>query len=119
MGMGKRIKAILEDKKMTISELADLIGMPRTSLYSTIKRDSDYMSLNNLHKIAAALDVSIYDLQGVSWMDKVADINRANRENTHTLLNYYHKLNDLGKEEAVKRISELTELKKYTKKDKD
>ena len=30
---------------------------------------------------------------------------------------YFNLLNDLGKEEAVKRISELAELKKYTKKD--
>ena len=114
MGIGERIKKILDSKRMTVSELADTVEMPRTSLYSIIKRDSEYMNLNNLYKIANALGVTIYDLQGVPWMNEVAKQNRSDKDKTQTLLNHYNKLNSLGQEKAIERVKELTEIEKYT-----
>lgn len=32
-----------------------------------------------------------------------------------TLLEHYNKLNNIGKEKAIERVGELTEIKKYTK----
>lgn len=117
MGVGRKIKEFLYYKNITVSELAELTGIPRTSLYSIISRDSTHISLNTLHKIAAALDVSIYDLQGASWMNKAAELNRTHKEKTQVLLDHYNKLNELGKDKVIERAEELTELKKYTDKD--
>ena len=35
-------------------------------------------------------------------------------QDQESLLQKYEELNDLGKEEALKRVSELTEIQKYT-----
>lgn len=35
-----------------------------------------------------------------------------------SILRKYRKLNSIGKEEAIKRVSELTEIQKYTEKEK-
>ena len=36
---------------------------------------------------------------------------------THKLINLFWELNEKGKKEAIKRIEELTEIKKYTEPD--
>lgn len=43
--------------------------------------------------------------------------NRTHKEKTQVLLDHYNKLNELGKDKAIERVGELTELKKYTDKD--
>ena len=47
------------------------------------------------------------------WDSREKTTNLSNKE--ETLLHSFNKLNDIGKKEANKRISELTEIPKYTR----
>lgn len=64
MGVGKRIKGILEERNMTVVELSDLTKIPSTTLYSMIKRDSDTEKIDVIQKVMDALDVKMEDLVG-------------------------------------------------------
>jgi hypothetical protein len=116
MNIGENIKKIRKSKGLTQKELADKMGITQQS-FAQYERTQNIPKLETLRTIAAALDVSIYDLQGVSWMNKAAELNRTHKEKTQVLLDHYNKLNDLGQDKAIERVEELTELKKYTDKD--
>lgn len=45
------------------------------------------------------------------------DLQQFAKDNESKLLDNYNKLNDIGKQEAEKRVEELTYIEKYTKKD--
>lgn len=59
MGIGKRIGTICAQHGMSIRQLAIKAGVPYTTMYSAIKRDSDSMDFETLKKIANALGVEI------------------------------------------------------------
>lgn len=59
MALGKRLKDLLHEKNITVKEFANLIGVPPTTLYSFIKRDSDTGKLELINKIANGLDMTI------------------------------------------------------------
>lgn len=116
MNIGENIKKIRKLKGLTQRELADKMGIKQQS-FAQYEQAEKIPKLDTLKKIADALDVSIYDLQGVSWMNKAAELNRTHKEKTQVLLDHYNKLNELGKDKVIERAEELTELKKYTDKD--
>ncbi len=79
MGVGFRLKEILRDKKMTIKKLAEITGIPVNTLYSITKRDSDRVDYVILSKIAEALNVTVYKLQGIDdplTFDAIQKINK-------------------------------------------
>lgn len=116
MSIGENIRKIRKSKGLTQKELGELLGKTQQFI-AKLEKDMHSPNFTTLHKIAAALDVSIYDLQGASWMNKAAELNRTHKEKTQVLLDHYNKLNELGKDKVIERAEELTELKKYTDKD--
>ncbi len=62
MGVGKRLKAILRDKKMTIKELAETSGIPLNTLYSITKRDSERVDQLILQRITDTLGIDVVEL---------------------------------------------------------
>ena len=62
MGIGARLVDIMEKKKMNTNELAIKIGVPPTTLYSMIKRDSSRVDIDLIIKIAHALDMTADEL---------------------------------------------------------
>lgn len=62
MGVGSRIEMLCMDKGLSIRQLALKSGVPYSTLYSAIKRDSNGIDTDTLKKIAAALGVSWYEL---------------------------------------------------------
>ena len=65
MGIGRRIKAILRNRKMTIKELAELTEIPVNTLYSITKRDSERVDSVILFRIAEELGVTTDELRGI------------------------------------------------------
>lgn len=55
---GKRIREIRKSKKLSIVELADLVGVSK-SLISQVERGDVFPSLSTLEKISSALEVDI------------------------------------------------------------
>lgn len=58
MGIGARLSEIMAEKNMNTNELAIKIGVPPTTLYSMIKRDSTRVEIDLIIKIAHALDMT-------------------------------------------------------------
>ena len=62
MGIGARLLEIMEKKNMNANELANRIGVPPTTLYSMIKRDSSRVDIDLIIKIAHALGMTADEL---------------------------------------------------------
>lgn len=59
MGLGNRLKAILDEKEVRVATLAADLGLNKTTLYSLIQRDSDKMDMDTLARIADYLNVPL------------------------------------------------------------
>lgn len=59
MSVCQNIKTVAEVKRIPIKELSRKVGIPYTTLYNMLNRDSDRFDLNLLEKIAQSLDVSV------------------------------------------------------------
>ena len=58
MGIGARLSEVMEEKGTNANELAVKIGVPPTTLYSMIKRDSSRVDIDLVIKIAHALGMT-------------------------------------------------------------
>lgn len=72
MGLGKTLQKILKSKNMTVVELAKSTGIPSSTLYAIIRRDSDNVSLEAVRKISTALQVPLDTL--IPKEEKVGDV---------------------------------------------
>lgn len=137
MSIGETIREIRKIKGIKAVEMADKIGVSKSAV-SQWEKGEGPATLSTLRKIADVLDVNFltlfeplpdhvktkddlerYDNENdpyyramLSELDlSVSDENSADFE---LLFNNYVKLNPKGKDEAVKRVEELTHIPKYT-----
>lgn len=131
--IGESIKALRQAAGLTQKELGDKLGVSASAVGQFEK--SDNMRTETAEKIAKALGVSYFTLLfynpdpeefieeeniGLRSEIKAALFGSSEKEestNRIALNNSYSKLNTLGKNEAVKRVEELTHIEVYTKKD--
>ena len=59
MRVGQNIKTIAEAKRISIKELSRMVGIPYTTLYNMVNRNTDRFDLGLLEDIAHSLDVPI------------------------------------------------------------
>jgi len=127
MGNGAKLKKILDEKGVRVSELSKATGIPPTTLYGIIKRDNKKIDSSMAMKIADALSMDLPEL--IAYLDsdflekysipaegsaKYDFSPGADKLIIDTIRNM-EQLNDLGKEEAAKRVYELTLIDKYRK----
>lgn len=115
---GDNIKRIRTEKKLTQKKLGELCGIDEANLR---KYENGRLkpSLNTIRKIASSLDVYLSDLID-DWSNYSPEEYAKDWEtplDELKLIQDYRILNDNGKDEARKRVNELTELPKYQKKD--
>ena len=126
------MQKIAQERKISLKELSRRAGIPYTTIYNMVKRDSSRVSPENLQKLADALGVEIGKLYGLCSLDEVlkaADPNAKEdlykiagaatqnidiQSQREELESAFDKLNNVGREEAVKRIQELTRLSRYS-----
>ena len=142
MTVAENIKRIRKEKGLTQKQLGEKCKMSESTLrqYELGFRNP---KLQTLAKIAAALDVSANDLlessldgtplyevfKDVSISDSPEGRRYINSELTIQvedwqqidieLVKTFKKLNEAGKTKAIERISELTEIPRYTQKEKN
>lgn len=142
MTVAENIKKIRKEKGLTQKQLGEKCKMSESTLrqYELGFRNP---KLQTLAKIAAALDVSANDLlespldgtplyevfKDVSISDSPEGRRYINAELTIQvddwqqidieLVKTFKKLNEAGKTKAIERISELTEIPRYTQKEKN
>ena len=94
---------------MSLRKLAIKAGIPYTTLYSAVKRDSDKMDLQLFARITEALDVSLVELL------EVENKNTENETRLDSIIENYNQLNEAGKDDLAKHAEHLTYIPEYTR----
>lgn len=114
MNIGERIKSRRKELGLSIDDVAERLNKNRATVYRYESNYIENLPLTVLEPLAKVLSTSPTFLLGMEETNN----NEFTKEELK-ILSHYNKLNDLGKQEAEKRISELTCINKYTKKSKD
>ncbi|WMI82022.1 helix-turn-helix domain-containing protein [Anaerotignum sp. MB30-C6] len=124
-----RIKEGLAMKEMKQSDLVELTGIGKSSISSYISGQYEPKQ-RNIYKIAKALGVNEAWLMGydtskerstdqmqkdldMEYMNSLSELNYS--KELVKIHEFFSLLNEEGRKESIKRIEELTYLKKYTK----
>ena len=111
--IGLRIQSKRKELGLTLKEIADKVGVASSTIQRYEKGTITQIKLPVLESIAKVLDIN------PTWLVKRDAPLKVNfTENTSSkeniLIVNFNKLNDLGKDEALKRIEELTYINRYT-----
>ena len=122
--VGENIKKFRKLKGLTQKELAEKLGITQQSV-AQYERTNKLPKLETLLYIADALDITLNGLLfGESDLESEKALEKAMEETAkwndkivkRALIEHYNKLNKLGREKAVERVYELTQVKEYTEK---
>ena len=113
-----KIKKRRTDLNMSYQELANKTCLSKSTLQRYETGAIKNMPIDKLEILASALNVSPAYLMGWENVDIQNELNKT--ENTisikeRKLLNSFNNLNETGKDEAIKRVSELTLIPSYIK----
>ena len=111
--VGDRIKQYRISNNLTQKELGKLIGTTQ-QMIAQYENNRRKPKIETLDKIAQALHTSIESLCRRTYYFGPTEFFPMHVEKIPVINSYYNKLNHLGKMEAIKRVSELVEIKKYT-----
>lgn len=67
MNIGSRLKQILEERCLNVSQLARNADIPAQTLYAMIKRDSNKADMDIMAKLLRALDMEFMEFMGQDW----------------------------------------------------
>lgn len=136
MTVGEKIKELRTQKGMTQKELGKKCGFADSAI-RRYELGNANPKLETIQKISNALEVPIWTLLGISKQEAVLAYENDNYNKTeyetselspmiknnivqearfNKLKNAYNSLNDSGQQEAIKRVKELTEIRRYTEK---
>lgn len=107
MKIGDRIKSKRQEQRLSQTELAQKIGVSKQTLYKYENNIITNIPSDKIELLSTSLDTSPAYLMG--WEEIKPDVNATIKR----LMAYYTALNDAGKEEAAKRVQELTYLPQY------
>lgn len=134
MALGTKLKDILTERGITVKDFAEQIGVPPTTLYSFIKRDSDDVKLELITKICNGLGIKVTDfLKTLDYIDGKPttfldltnfdenEINKVSQKITEEMTGKpitiaAHFDGDEYTEEEIKKISEFAEFVKSQRK---
>ncbi|KEZ85577.1 hypothetical protein IO99_13875 [Clostridium sulfidigenes] len=106
----KILQKIMLDKNLSIPDISRATGLSDSTIRSIISRKTKNVSLEVAFKLSEGLNVTLEELNGDAPCTKMNNL----AKEEEILLSNFNKLNDLGKNEANKRVAELTEIAKYS-----
>ncbi len=108
--IGLKIKGLRENKHLSQTQLALLVGYKDKTAIAKVEAGKVDLPQSKILAFSKALDVTPADLLD----DKIEKIEIHNDiKSSGRILQYYNKLNELGKQEATKRVEELTYIPLY------
>ena len=108
-----RIKEIIINRYGSLKKFCEIIDMPWTTLDSILKRGFANSNITNVMKISHELKVDTESLASGKIIP-CTERTETEKDKSSKIMEYYDKLNDIGKHEAEKRVAELTHLPQYT-----
>lgn len=110
LALYKNIKARRLELKMSQDRLAELTGYKDRSSIAKIEKGEVDLAESKIREFAKALKITPQELMG--WDDPDTDISID--ETFERICEFYNILNPEGKTEALKRISELSQILQYS-----
>lgn len=114
MAFGKELGRVLDEKHMTVKKLANDTGIPVTTLYSAIAKDSDTVNMDYLKRICKVLG-SVYSTKLLKEMGLEFSIELISfeiDEDERKLLDCYRSLGSEGKDLIMSFIKIMAEKTK-------
>lgn len=114
MAFGKELGRVLDEKRMTVKKLANDTGIPVTTLYSAIAKDSDMVNMDYLKRICKVLG-SVYSTKLLKKMGLEFSIELISfeiDEDERKLLDCYRSLGSEGKDLIMSFIKIMAEKTK-------
>lgn len=114
MAFGKELGRVLDEKHMTVKKLANDTGIPVTTLYSAITKDSDTVNMDYLKRICKVLG-SVYSTKLLKKMGLEFSIELISfeiDEDERKLLDCYRSLGSEGKDLIMSFIKIMAEKTK-------
>lgn len=105
-----KLKELRTAQNMSQKELAEKLGFSQNTI-SQWESGKRVMDTDTLNRVADLFNVSTDKLLG---REILIENSSKGDPATNKLLSYYSKLNDFGKREAIKRVSELCMISQYT-----
>lgn len=106
--IGKRIRQARTMRQYTLEDVAQKIGVAKSTIQRYENGKIEKIKIPVIDSIANALSVN------PAWLVGKSTEIVSHAKTTPRIMKYYEKLNDLGKQEATKRVEELTYLPQYT-----
>ena len=112
MNIGDRIKLRRKDLGLSAEEIAAKLGVSPATVYRYESNAIANMRIDKLEPIANVLHTTPAYLMG--WEEPISSSPVQNLDPYKSqLIDCYDRLNDSGKKEACRRVSELTEIPRY------
>lgn len=115
MDFYKILLSIMDERNLSIPDISRSTGLSDSTIRSIISRKTKKVSLEVAFKLSKGLDVSLERLNGDDELKYINKNTPVGKE--RELLNSFNKLNNTGKDQAIKRVCELTLISMYTEKD--
>ncbi|WP_206001484.1 helix-turn-helix domain-containing protein [Paraclostridium dentum] len=112
------IKLRRQELGLTYEELGKLVGVGKSTVRKWETGMIENMRRDNIVSLSKALNISPSILMGWEEVDIKKEINKTTDTisiKERKFLNSFNKLNEIGKNEAIKRVSELTLIPSYIK----
>ncbi len=109
--IGNRIKYARDLRNATLEDIAKKVGVAKSTIQRYETGRINTIKIPVVESIAIALNVN------PSWVVGKSDIMDIPIKDTPKIMQYYDKLNDIGKHVATERVKELAEVPRYIKED--
>lgn len=107
MTLGLNLKKFRQERKITQEELANKLGKSK-GVISNWEKEINRPDVDTISQICKLFSITPNEL--FDWENVKTTISQSE----NTLLKYFNKLNKIGKEKALERLDELTQISKYT-----
>lgn len=113
--IGERIKQRRKELDLSVEDVATKLNKNKATIYRYESNEIENLPITILEPLAEALQTTPAYLMGWDIGIKEIPIKYIDiSKEEHLILSNFSKLNDLGKNEANKRVAELTEIAKYS-----
>lgn len=108
MEMGQKIYNLRIQKGLTLEELGNMVGVGKSTVRKWENGMIANMKRDKILKVSEALDTTPAYLMG--WEEE-----EKSKDEPPKIMQYYEKLNDIGKHEATRQVKLLAEVPRYKK----